>query len=102
MRIQQTILWTGISVMAGVFCLGAAEPQHSKVEPDVPSVGETQGLDGAPMVLILAGPFTMGSEVGRWRRLEDISPMIEGQAQPAMALRRMATLLNCFCDRHYG
>lgn len=64
MRGQQTILWTGISVMVGVICLGAAEQQHSRVEPDVPSVGERQGLDGAPMVLIPAGPFTMGSDDG--------------------------------------
>jgi hypothetical protein len=42
------------------------------------------------------------SDAGCWRRLEDISPMIEGQALPAMALRRMTTLLNYFCDRLYG
>ena len=60
MRRQQTILWTGISVMTGAICLGAAEPQHSKAEPGVPSVGARQGLDGAPMVLIPAGPFTRG------------------------------------------
>lgn len=42
------------------------------------------------------------SDAGRWRRLEDISPMIEGQAQPAMVLCRMTTLLNCFCGRFYG
>lgn len=64
MRVQQTILWTGISVMTGVICLGAAEPQHSKVGPDVPSVGARQGLDGGPMVLIPAGSFTMGSDDG--------------------------------------
>lgn len=64
MRVQQTILWTGISVMTGVICLGAVEPQHSKVGPSVPSVGARQGLDGAPMVLIPAGPFTMGSDDG--------------------------------------
>ena len=45
----------------------AAEPQHSKVGPGVPSVGARQGLDGAPMVLIPAGPFTMGSDAARWR-----------------------------------
>jgi formylglycine-generating enzyme required for sulfatase activity len=35
-----------------------------EVEPDVPLAGERQGLDGAPMVLIPAGPFTMGSDDG--------------------------------------
>ncbi len=39
MRRQQTILWAWISVMTGVICLGAAEPQHSKGGPGVPSVG---------------------------------------------------------------
>ena len=42
----------------------AAEPQHSKAGPVVPSVDASQGLDGAPMVLIPAGPFTMGSDDG--------------------------------------
>ena len=64
MRIQQTILWTGISVMTGAICLGAAEPKHSKVGPGVPSVDARYGLDGAPMVLIPAGPFTMESDDG--------------------------------------
>ena len=58
------ILWTGISVIAGVICLGAAEPQHLKVGPSVSSVDVSQGLDGAPMVMIPAGPFTMGSNDG--------------------------------------
>ncbi len=62
--IRQMILWTGISVIAGVICLGAAEPQHSKVGPSVLSVDASQGLDGAPMVMIPAGPFTMGSNDG--------------------------------------
>ena len=74
MRVQQAILWAGISVMAEVFCLGTAEPQHSKVEPDVPSVGERQGLDGAPMVLIPAGSFTRGvtSPVGAGPRVSAV------------------------------
>ena len=38
MRRQQPILWAGISVMTGAICLGAAEPQHLKVGPGVPSV----------------------------------------------------------------
>ena len=62
--VRQMILWTGISVIAGVICLGAAEPQHSKVGPGVSSVDASQGLDGAPMVMIPAGPFTMGSNDG--------------------------------------
>ncbi len=62
--VQQTILWTGISVIVGVICLGAAEPQHSKVGPGVSSVDGSQGLDGAPMVMIPAGLFTMGSDDG--------------------------------------
>ena len=39
MRRQQTILRTGISVMTGAICLGAAEPQYLEVGPGVPSVG---------------------------------------------------------------
>ncbi|MDN5942857.1 MAG: formylglycine-generating enzyme family protein [Nitrospira sp.] len=62
--VQQTILWTGISVIAGVFCLGAAEPQHSKGRPAVSSVDVSQGLEGASMVMIPAGLFTMGSDDG--------------------------------------
>ncbi len=62
--VRQMILWTGISVIAGVICLGAAEPQHSKVGPSVLSVDASQGLDGAPMVMIPAGLFTMGSNDG--------------------------------------
>ena len=62
--IRQMILWTGISVIAGVISLEAAELQHSKVGPSVLSVDASQGLDGAPMVMIPAGPFTMGSNDG--------------------------------------
>jgi sulfatase modifying factor 1 len=62
--VQQTILWTGISVIAGVICLGAAEPQHAKVGQDLSSADVSQGLDGAPMVMIPAGVFTMGSDDG--------------------------------------
>jgi formylglycine-generating enzyme required for sulfatase activity len=61
---QQTILWAGISVMTGVICLGAAEPQHSKAEQAGSSIEASRGLDGAPMVMIPAGPFTMGSDDG--------------------------------------
>jgi formylglycine-generating enzyme len=62
--VRQMILWTGISVIAGVISLEAAELQHSKVGPSVLSVDASQGLDGAPMVMIPAGPFTMGSNDG--------------------------------------
>ncbi|MBC7839386.1 MAG: hypothetical protein H7Y39_12185 [Nitrospiraceae bacterium] len=60
MRRQQTILWAGISVMTGAICLGAAEPQHSKAGQAGSSIEASRGLDGAPMVLIPAGPFTRG------------------------------------------
>ena len=62
--VRQMILWTGISVIAGVISLEAAELQHSKVGPSVLSVDASQGLDGAPMVMIPAGLFTMGSNDG--------------------------------------
>ena len=45
MRVQQAILWAGISVMAEVICLGAAEPQHSKVEPVTSSVEASRGIE---------------------------------------------------------
>ena len=64
MRGQQTMLWIGISLVTGVVCLGAAEPQPSKGGQAVLSVEASRGLDGAPMVLIPAGPFTMGSNDG--------------------------------------
>lgn len=64
MNRQQMILWTVISVIAGIISLEAAEPQHSKVGPSVLSVDASQGLDGAMMVMIPAGPFTMGSNDG--------------------------------------
>jgi formylglycine-generating enzyme required for sulfatase activity len=64
MRGQQTILWIGISFMTGVVGLGAAEPQPSKGGQAVLSVEASRGLDGAPMVLIPAGPFTVGSNDG--------------------------------------
>jgi hypothetical protein len=50
--------------MTGAICLGAAEPQLPKIEQAVSSGLENRGLDGAPMVLVPAGPFTMGSHDG--------------------------------------
>ncbi len=64
MRGQQTMLWTGISLVTGLVCLGAAEPQPSKGGQAVLSAEASRGRDGAPMVLIPAGPFTMGSNDG--------------------------------------
>ena len=64
MRGQQTMLWTGISLLTGLVCLGAVEPQPSKSGQAVLSAEASGGLDGAPMVLIPAGPFTMGSNDG--------------------------------------
>ena len=64
MPIQQTILWTGISVIIGGICLGAVEPQHSKAGQAGSSIEASRGLDGAPMVMIPAGSFTMGSDDG--------------------------------------
>lgn len=60
MRGQHTMLWMGISLMTGAICLRAAEPQLSKVGQTVLSVEVNRGLDGAPIVFIPAGPFTMG------------------------------------------
>ena len=68
MRGQQTILWIGISLMTEVVCFGAAEPQLSKGGQAVLSVEASRGLDGAPMVLIPAGPFTVGSNDGSPKR----------------------------------
>ena len=59
MRGHQTMLWMGISLMTGAICLGAPEPQLSKVGQAVLSVEVNRGLDGVPMVLIPAGPFTI-------------------------------------------
>ena len=58
------MFWTGISLVTGVVCLGVAEPRPSKGGQAVSSVEAGQGLDGAPMVFIAAGPFTMGSDDG--------------------------------------
>jgi formylglycine-generating enzyme len=62
--VQQMVLWTGISVIAGVICLGAEELPHLKVGLGVSSVDASQSLDGAPMVMIPAGPFIMGGDEG--------------------------------------
>ena len=64
MNDQQLILRTGVSLMMGLVCLGAAEPQLLSGGQAVSSVEASRGVDGAPMVLIPAGPFTMGSHDG--------------------------------------
>jgi len=64
MGVQQTILWISMSLMTGVTCLSATEPQSSKVGQAVSSAEVGRGLDGAPMVLIPAGSFTMGTDDG--------------------------------------
>ena len=64
MRGRRSMLWIVISLVAGVVCLGAVEPQPSKGGQAVSSVEAGRGLDGAPMVLIPAGPFTMGTHDG--------------------------------------
>jgi formylglycine-generating enzyme len=64
MRGTQTIWWTGICLLAGIVCFGAAEPQRSKGGSTVKPVEASRGPDAAPMVLIPSGPFTMGSDDG--------------------------------------
>jgi len=64
MRGQQTIWWAGISLMAGVLCLGAGEQQSLKGGQGASSGEAGRGKDNAPMVFIASGPFTMGSSEG--------------------------------------
>ena len=64
MRGRQTVLWTGIGLVGGVVCLGAEEPQPSKGGKAMLSAESSRGRDGAPMVFIASGPFTMGSNDG--------------------------------------
>ncbi|MDP1946381.1 MAG: formylglycine-generating enzyme family protein [Nitrospirota bacterium] len=60
---QRLMVWAGLSFVAGILCLGAAEAQSSKGGQALSSeVG--RGGDGAPMILIPAGPFMMGSNGG--------------------------------------
>jgi formylglycine-generating enzyme len=61
---RQMMWWVGLSLMTGMVCLGAAAPLISKGEQAVSSVEAGRSLDGAPMVLIPAGSFTMGSHDG--------------------------------------
>jgi len=63
-RLQQTVLWIGISLIIGIVYVGAEEPQPSQGRQAISSSEASRGVDGAPMVLIPAGPFTMGSHEG--------------------------------------
>ncbi|MEO5957057.1 MAG: formylglycine-generating enzyme family protein [Nitrospiraceae bacterium] len=60
MKGQQMMVWTGLSLLAGVLCLEAAEPPSLKGGQAFSSEAG-RGRDGAPMILIPTGPFTMGS-----------------------------------------
>lgn len=61
---QQVILRTGVSLLMGVVCLGVSQPQLLNGGQAVSAVEASRGVDGAPMILIPAGPFTMGSHDG--------------------------------------
>src|ERR1051325_10131314 len=57
--------WMGIIFLIGsACCLAMAEPQSSEGSQPISSVEIVRGLDDAPMVLVPAGPFTMGSNDG--------------------------------------
>jgi hypothetical protein len=46
MGVQQTIVWISMCfLMTGATCLGAAEPQPSKVEPVTSSVEASRGVE---------------------------------------------------------
>ncbi|HJS67572.1 MAG TPA: SUMF1/EgtB/PvdO family nonheme iron enzyme [Nitrospiraceae bacterium] len=61
---QPMMLWTRVGLVIAIVCLGMVEPASAVDRPAVSSVEAGRGLDGAPMVLIPAGPFTMGSHDG--------------------------------------
>ena len=57
--------WMGIIFLIGsACCLAMAEPQSSEGSQPISSVEIVRGRDDAPMVLVPAGPFTMGSNDG--------------------------------------
>lgn len=64
MCVQQTMLWSGISLIIGVGGLGLAAPELPKAGQAFLLAEMSRGLDGASMVLIPAGPFTMGAHDG--------------------------------------
>lgn len=57
------IHWSVAVMIAGALSLGAGPPQPAK-DGQTPSAETTKGKDGAPMILIPAGSFTMGSNEG--------------------------------------
>jgi len=63
MRGQSLLVSVGIMLVSGTFALQAAEPQATQ-NGKGPAIELKKGQDGAPMVLIPAGPFTMGSNDG--------------------------------------
>ncbi|MDH4185742.1 MAG: formylglycine-generating enzyme family protein [Nitrospira sp.] len=63
MRGRYTVLWMGISFVAGALCFVAAEPEFSGNGLAM-SAEVVRGRDGTPMMLIPAGPFMMGSDEG--------------------------------------
>src|SRR5512134_747632 len=61
---RRTILLRSVAVIAaGVLSLAAGPPPPAKDGQAAP-VESVKGKDGAPMILIPAGPFTMGSNDG--------------------------------------
>src|SRR5574341_111116 len=63
MRGQSLLVWAGFILVSGNFALQAAEPQATQNGMGT-AIEIKKGQDGAPMVLIPAGPFMMGSNDG--------------------------------------
>lgn len=63
MRGQSLLVWAGFILVSGTLALQAAEPQATQ-NGKGPAIEIKKGQDGAPMVLIPAGPFMMGSNDG--------------------------------------
>ncbi len=64
MRGRQVVQLIGVAMVLGTLSLGAAEPQAEKDGRTATGETKKKGPDGAPMILIPAGPFTMGSNDG--------------------------------------
>lgn len=63
MRGQSLLVWGGVMLVSGGYALQAAEPQPNQ-NGKIPAIEMKKGQDGALMVLIPTGPFTMGSNDG--------------------------------------